>query len=387
MILVFVGVVDCALVLVRIILSVARVAITSARMGMVVAGQALLVVAGAVPSFVPVGPMVLIFVEVIVVGVVDCARVLVRIILSIVRGTIILARVGMVVARQALLIVAGAIPSFVRVSPMVFVEVIVVGVVDCALVLVRIILSVVRGAIILARVGMVVARQALLIVAGAIPSFVPVRPMVFIEVIVEVIVVGVVDCARVLVRIILSIVRGTIILARVGMVVARQALLIVAGAIPSFVRVSPMVFVEVIVVGVVDCALVLVRVILSVVRGTIILARVGVVVARQALLIVAGAIPSFVRVSPMVFVEVIVEVIVVGVVDCAGVLVHIILSVVRGAIILARVGLVVARQALLTVAGAIPSFVRVSPMVFVEVIVVVVVVDCALVLVRVILSV
>src|SRR5215468_6574068 len=203
MILVFVGVVDCALVLVRIILSVARVAITSARMGMVVAGQALLVVAGAVPSFVPVGPMVLIFVEVIVVGVVDCARVLVRIILSIVRGTIILARVGMVVARQALLIVAGAIPSFVRVSPMVFVEVIVVGVVDCALVLVRVILSVVRGTIILARVGVVVARQALLIVAGAIPSFVRVSPMVFVEVIVEVIVVGVVDCARVLVRIIL----------------------------------------------------------------------------------------------------------------------------------------------------------------------------------------
>jgi hypothetical protein len=91
-------------------------------------------------------------VEVIVVGVVDCALVLVRVILSVVRGTIILARVRVVVARQALLIVAGAIPSVLRVSPMVCVEVIVVGVVDCALVLFRVIVSVVRSAA-LARVS------------------------------------------------------------------------------------------------------------------------------------------------------------------------------------------------------------------------------------------
>ena len=53
-------------------------------------------------------------------------------------------------------------------------------------------------------------------------------------------------------------------------------------------------------VGVVDCALVLVRVILSVVRGAA-LAGVSRAVARQALLVMAGAICNA-RVGPMVLV-------------------------------------------------------------------------------------
>jgi len=211
---------------------------------MLVVIQALAVVAVAIPSFVPVGPMVLAFVEVIV-GIVrgggDLARMRSRAILSLV-PVAALACVGMVVVIRALAVVAVAIPSFVPVGPMVlvFVEVI-VGVVrgggDLARMLSRAILSVVRVAA-LACLGMVVARQALVIVAGAIPSFVPVGPMVlvFVEVIVG-IVGGGGDLARMLSRAILSVVRVAA-LACVGMVVARQALLIGAGTVSGFVRVG-----------------------------------------------------------------------------------------------------------------------------------------------------
>jgi len=160
---------------------------------MLVVIQALAVVAVAIPSFVPVGPMVLAFVEVIV-GIVrgggDLARMLSRAILSVVRVAA-LACLGMVVARQALVIVAGAIPNFVPVGPMVlvFVEVI-VGIVggggDLARMLSRAILSVVRVAA-LACVGMVVARQALLIGAGTVSGFVRVGLVVlaFIGIVVD----------------------------------------------------------------------------------------------------------------------------------------------------------------------------------------------------------
>jgi len=100
-------------------LSVVRVA-ALARVGMVVAGQAMVVMAGAIASFVPVGPMVLVFVEVIV-GIVggggDLARMLSRAILSFMRVAA-LARVSVIVAGQALVIVAGAgaVSGFVRVG-------------------------------------------------------------------------------------------------------------------------------------------------------------------------------------------------------------------------------------------------------------------------------
>jgi hypothetical protein len=166
---------------------------------MVVAGQAMVVMAGAIPSFVPVGPMVLVSVEVIV-GIVggrgdlarmlsrlsvggrgDLARMLSR--LSVGGGSDLarmlsrlsvvpvaaLARVSVVVARQALVIVAGAIPSFVPVGPMVLVSVeVIIGIVGGGSDLARMLsgLSVVRVAA-LARVSVVVAGQARLIGAGA----------------------------------------------------------------------------------------------------------------------------------------------------------------------------------------------------------------------------
>ena len=82
---------------------------------MLVVIQAVAVVAVAIPSFVHVGPMVLVFVEVIVGGGGDLARMLSRAILSVVRVAA-LACVGMVVARQALLIGAGTVSGFVRVG-------------------------------------------------------------------------------------------------------------------------------------------------------------------------------------------------------------------------------------------------------------------------------
>jgi len=82
------------------------------------AGPALVIAVGAVSGLAPVGPMVLVFVEVIV-GIVggggDLARMLSRAILSVVRVAA-LACVGMVVARQALLIGAGTVSGFVRVG-------------------------------------------------------------------------------------------------------------------------------------------------------------------------------------------------------------------------------------------------------------------------------
>src|SRR5262249_15222464 len=83
---------------------------------MLVVIQALAVVAVAIPSFVHVGPMVLVFVEVIV-GIVrgggDLARMRSRAILSVVRVAA-LACVGMVVVIRALLIGAGTVSGFVR---------------------------------------------------------------------------------------------------------------------------------------------------------------------------------------------------------------------------------------------------------------------------------
>jgi hypothetical protein len=88
---------------------------------MVVAGQAMVVMAGAIPSFVPVDPMVLVFVAVIV-GIVggggDLARMLSRAILSFVR-VVALGRASVAVAGQALVIAVGAVSGFVRVGPVV----------------------------------------------------------------------------------------------------------------------------------------------------------------------------------------------------------------------------------------------------------------------------
>jgi len=239
----------------------------------------------------------------------------------------------MVVGGGAFVVVAMAIPGFVRVAPVILV---IVEVVASALLLVRIVAGFVR---VVAVVGVTTVA-----VVGAIPSVMRVVP-IFVHVII------IVDWSRLFVRIVASFMRSCALMAVILMAVVE--------AILGFMRAGRVILVLVLVrtIVVVDRNLLLVRSLAGVMRSFALMAVI--------MMAVVEAILGFMRAGGVILVRVLVLVRTVVVVDRDLMLGRVVASVMRVFALMAVI--------MMAVIGAIPGFMRVARviLVFVRVMIIV----------------